>query len=120
MAAEVVGRGQGPGRQRLDGLDAFREDPLEVLRQVHRPLALAGADGIPEPRPHRVAQVIPEPEEWAQVGGSYAGEVGRGDRAVPVVVTPALYEAEGAHGIGEDPHALGGDPGALSQLLQGG
>jgi hypothetical protein len=60
--------------------------------------------------------MVPEAEEWPEIGWSCAAKEGRGDWPVLILVALAFDEPKGNQGIGEDADPGTGYPGQFCQL----
>jgi hypothetical protein len=118
MAVKVVGGHEGRGWRGHERLDAFQINPLLCCGQGHALLPLASADSIFQLGPEGIADMIPKPEEWAEIGRSRAAEEGGGDRPVLILVPLALDEAQGDQGIRQDADPGTGDPCQCCQSVE--
>ena len=108
--------GRRPGEDRLDpGRGHLLQLVVELEDLPWRP----AGQGLGQPRPGRVADLVPEPQEGAQVGGTGPGQEAGGGVAVAVGPVLDLEQAKGHHRVGADPRRPAGEPGPGRQPVQG-
>src|SRR6266851_4370360 len=81
-------------------------------------LPLTGPDGVFQLGPQGVADMVPKPEERAQIGRSLAAEEGGCHWPVLILVPLALEESQGDQGISQDADPGTGYPCQCGQLVE--
>src|SRR5947209_8541910 len=97
-------------------LNALGEDLVLLRREVtdHTPSAV---DGLLQPRPPRITDLIPEAQKRPQVSRCLAREEDLGKRLVPVAIPLPGHKAERCYGVGNDADGRTGHIGSLSQFV---
>src|SRR5215470_2871734 len=87
VAAEVMGRGERHSGRRGEGLNTRRKDSLLLLVEaLETRLLLAGAHGLLQTHPRRIADPVPKLQRRPQINTRAASEESASDIAVAVLL----------------------------------